>query len=91
MGCHKQLSIFSGVTESLIFIILGVMLVNDYASWLDFNVGFAGLSLLLCIVARFAGTHKPLAGAQNRLVDIFSRVRAGLLRQYTPQWDTKNQ
>lgn len=46
--------VVSSVSESLIFIILGVMLVNERAwFWDDWHPLFSLYSLVLCIVARF--------------------------------------
>lgn len=55
----KRLLYFSSVSESLIFIILGVMLVNERSwFWNDWHMIFSTTALLLCIVARFLGDPK---------------------------------
>lgn len=52
MYCVK---VISAVSEDLIFIILGVMLVNENSFfWSDWHPPFAIYSLVLCILARFA-------------------------------------
>ena len=41
--------------ESMIFIILGVMLVNENDWWSGWNTMFSLVALLACILVRFAG------------------------------------
>jgi NhaP-type Na+/H+ or K+/H+ antiporter len=43
--------------ESMIFIILGVMIVNKSEWWSDWNTGFSIVALISCIVVRFAGKY----------------------------------
>ena len=53
------LSSFSSVTESLIFIILGVMLVNEQGLyWTDWHPLFSVYAVLLCIIARVLGNFQ---------------------------------
>lgn len=48
--------VISAVTEDLIFIILGVMLINENSFfWSDWHPSFAIYALILCVVARFTG------------------------------------
>uniref|UniRef100_A0AC35UHL7 Sodium/hydrogen exchanger n=1 Tax=Rhabditophanes sp. KR3021 TaxID=114890 RepID=A0AC35UHL7_9BILA len=49
--------VMSAVSESLIFIILGVMIMNG-SNWIfvDFHFAFSAYSLILCIVGRFVVT-----------------------------------
>ncbi|KAH7702037.1 PBO-4 protein, partial [Aphelenchoides avenae] len=56
ISIHYVTKVFSSVSESLIFIILGVMLVNERSwFWDDWHPLFSLYSLVLCIVARFIG------------------------------------
>jgi NhaP-type Na+/H+ or K+/H+ antiporter len=51
----KKYKIYRKVMESMIFIILGVMLVNQSEWWAEWNTAFSVIALLACIIVRFAG------------------------------------
>ena len=44
--------------ESMIFIILGVMLVNEYNFWTHWNTAFSIIALVLVFVVRFIGKQE---------------------------------
>lgn len=52
---HYFSKVASSVSESLIFIILGVMLVTHRDIWAVWHAGFSIYSLILCFVIRYIG------------------------------------